>query len=288
MQSELELFYWSYPEAGFEWVDAIPMPGLQDSDRALVEHEKRFLAERKADQPRYIRYNPLVVEPLLFRKFIETEPTEEGFLAFANQYGDLGVGVLVGRKTDDKTVRGGLRGHDPFFRWFAAHHRMRGLVEVLTAIQQADAVTLRQWFQIVEGGARYVRDDGVAKEWSWITIPQHHLRDYLWDWAMAAPNEDEAIIRIAQGWAQGKLNEAVSGDDSPSTVRVVFDRDTPKMSLRVCPSNLLAALWLQCARVLALNPTRARNPKPTSASISQPSTSPARRRGRQPRARPSS
>lgn len=260
MQPAIELFRWQCPVGGFEWIDAKAIPKIQQTKRS-DEAETRFLSPRPMQEPVYREYNPLAKEPLLFRKFVGTEPTEEGFLKFANSYGDLGVGLLITRevKVDGEHAKrtGDFHLYDPLYRWHSAHISMRAIVDVLTAIQARDATALRAWFRLADGAAQYTRTEGgntVAL--SWVTIAKEH-RAYLWDWASAATTEDESILRIAQGWAQSEINKAVSSDDgeTTSTVRIVFDIDTEKMAMRVCPTSLLAAMWLQCARVLTLNPT---------------------------------
>lgn len=258
MQADVELFRWQYPEGGFEWIEG-KAAGFQPAKR-LDAAETRFLSEKPMQESAYFHYNPLA-EPLLFRKFADTEPTEEGFLKFADAYGDLGVGIVITKETKvdgSKVVRtGDLHRYDPLYRWHSAHSSMRAIVDVLTAIQTRDVATLRTWFRIVDGAAQHTRSEGaVTVAWSWVTIAEKH-RKYLWDWATAAKNDDEAILRIAQGWAQYEINQAVSGAgaETTSTVRIVFDVEAQKMVMRVCPTSLLAAMWLQCARVLTLNPT---------------------------------
>jgi len=261
MQPGLELFYWQRPENGYEWVNGSPLGPQRTTE--LDHHETRYLAVKESETQRYFRYNPLVSEPLLFRQFAHTEPTEAGFLAFANRFGELGVGIMIIRddaitvdQSGKQVSRGGLVRHDPLYQWRAARNKMREIVDVLDAIQARDAGTLRQWFTIRQNGILYERRDASVEHFAWVAIAAE-VREYLWKWATAAKSEDEALLRAAQGWAQHEINEAVSGGraQTPSTVRILFDADAEKMVLRVCPSNLLAAMWLQCARVLTLNPT---------------------------------
>jgi hypothetical protein len=127
---------------------------------------------------------------------------------------------------------------------------MREVVDVLTAIHERDVAKLREWFVIANGGIRYQREDDKFQHWAWITVAKS-MRAHLWDWAMKADSEDGAILRAAVGFAQQEINSAVSSDaNSMSTMRVVFDLDKERMALRVCPSSLLGAMWLQIARAL--------------------------------------
>ena len=248
MASGLELFYWHRPEDGYEWQDAKPVEELQNLS-FVDSKETRFLIPRPMNTPRHMRYNPLVKHPTLYREFAALEPTEDAFTRFANAYGDLGVGVFIQRS-------GPFMGYDPLCRWRDAHLSMRPLVDVLNAIQVRDLTTLRQWFSIVDGGAKYQRTDEYVNRWAWIAIPNEH-KEYLWEWAMRADSDDDALVRIAQGWTQNEINSAMSASEKGTltSTRVIFDHDRESMTLHVTPRTLLGALWFQCARVLTLNPT---------------------------------
>jgi hypothetical protein len=67
------------------------------------------------------------------------------------------------------------------------------------------------------------------------------------------------LRRFATGWAQEKVNRAMEGergtDETLTVVRLLFNTDEKRMALHLAPRTLLAAMWFQCARVLALNPT---------------------------------
>ena len=250
MPNPLELFYWHRPEGGYEWQDyravGAQLSG-EDSD------ETRFLVPKPMTPPRHWRYNPLISNPTLYREFAALEPTEEAFAYFASSYGDLGVGVFV---VPDGGTGDNLMRYDPFNRWMTAHSAMSPVVDVLNAIQDHNAAALRKWFTIGHFGAMYERKDERRHEQSWVSIPNQH-QEYLWRWAMEARSDDEALIRIAQGWAQDKINDAM-GDNKKGTltsVRILLEHERGRMGLHVTPHSLVGALWLQCARVLTLNPT---------------------------------
>lgn len=252
MGQELELFVWHRPEGGFGWQDgALLAPDMQTGISPIERAETRFLVAKPMEKPRHLRYNPILKYPALYREFASLEPTEEAYATFASEYGDLGVGVLI-------QARGLTEPCEPFRRWRSAHAKIRAVVDVLTAIQAGDARTLRQWFTIAKNGARYEREDAVT--WhsiGWVTIAGE-LREFIWNWAMEAESDDDALLRIAQGWAQHEINEAIGGDrqvGTTSSARVVFDQDRKRMTLRVVPETLLGAMWFQCARVLTINPT---------------------------------
>ena len=250
MLDALELYYWHRPENGYEWKDCQAISSdLSDEDR----DETRFLVPKPMTTPRHWRYNPLASNPTLYREFAALEPTEEAFAAFASSYGDLGVGVValpVGETGGEVVL------YEPFSRWRRAHWAMYPVVDVLNAIQDHNADALRQWFTVGDFGAKYKRKDERGEELGWVSIPNQH-KEYLWGWAMEARSDDEVLIRIAQGWAQDKINDAM-GDNKKGTLtsaRILLDHERDRMGLHVTPHSLIGALWLQCARVLTLNPT---------------------------------
>src|SRR5262245_51298715 len=62
------------------------------------------------------QYAPLEEFTGLFRTFAETEPTKEGVLAFANQFGPLGAGPLVEGMKDEVWASQGVV-HDLLEDW---------------------------------------------------------------------------------------------------------------------------------------------------------------------------
>jgi hypothetical protein len=254
----IDVFVWYKPEGGFAWEDGrlfAPdnQTGLSDADR----NETRFLVAKPMETPRHLRYNPLLKYPTLYKEFANLEPTEEAYAKFASAYGDLGVGVFTQPTGLGAAHALGLV-HDPFCRWRRAHAHIRAVADVLSAIQAEDTTALKEWFIVTTNGARYERKDPVSgQSFGWVTIAGE-LRDYLWTWATKGDSDAEVVLRIARGWAQHEINEAIGGDKQPGTnssARVVLDQDRGRMTLRIVPATLIGAMWFQCARVLTQNPT---------------------------------
>ena len=100
MSNDIELFVWSRSGGGYTWQDRrIFAPdnqtGLSAEDRA----ETRFLVPNPMEVPHHWRYPPLRKNPTLYKEFASLEPTEEAYASFADQYGDLGLGVLIDAST---------------------------------------------------------------------------------------------------------------------------------------------------------------------------------------------
>jgi hypothetical protein len=262
MKTPLEQFIWGKPEGGFEWKDAIPAKfPAPFNDPRLTERdlkETRFLRLRESSglaDPIY----PLQDEPLLFRAFARLEPNEDGFLAFANQYGWLGVTVFLEEQGEgQRVVNFNTQGQgEPWWRWLFARQQMRDVDQLLEPIQLKDTATLRQWFTVLEDGVRYEKPGPYGPHMAWVCSSKNHLRPWLWTWGNAAPTDDERLLRFASGFAQEQINKVMSGTptDARTSVRVLLNHEKDGMMVHIVPDNLLAAMWLQCARVLTDNPS---------------------------------
>jgi hypothetical protein len=266
MESTLEYFAWARPLQGYAWEDAAVMnegpftPEPLDNDIK----ENRFLMWR--DRASQVVAAPLLSDnPTLFRDFASLEPTEEAFLAFANAYGWLGVSQLLKGELvneDGKTIRrisfSDPRAHgEPLWRWKKAHRELSKVSDVLQSITTNDLAKLNEWFTIGADAARYERRTALGLEGEWICANKPPLRPALWKWANQGKTEADRLKRFAFAWAQKRINDAI-GDGKYGTstsVRVLVDGDRDLMSLHIVPDTLLAAMWLQCARVLTENPT---------------------------------
>lgn len=239
-------FLWDCPAAGFAWEEAeIVAPGTEGEGQL-----QRVLVERPDPTPTFRRYNPFTGHPALFRAFADLEPTEEAYAAFASRYGRLGIRTVVRRN-------GALVFGEPLAIWRAEHAELRAVSHVLAAIQSGDAELLKACFSIDDEGVRYARVDADPA----IAPPARSTvrRDWLWDWAGRAESPDEAVLRLARGWVHEQINDALAGrrlDGEPMTsARLAFTASAGRMTIEVTPRSLLGALWLQCARVLTVNPT---------------------------------
>ena|ERR1700683_2469930 len=256
MKSSIEVFNWYRCLAGHEWIDSRSVAFYGSGDEVLAQ-ETRFLVERREGNPLYRQFHPIVDSPTLYREFAHLDDTEEAYLAFANRYGWLGIQSMLVREQGTYASFRQTSG-EPFHQWRIARIKMRRVTDVLDAIQARDSAAIQRWFTFLPGRVLYHRkDDGLGEQMSVVSAPENDIRKHIWDWASAAP-DGERPFRFAAGYAQQEINDAMSnsdGDAAATFARVVLDGDRDVMSLRMVPGNLLAAMWLQCARVLTLNPT---------------------------------
>ena len=143
-----DLFHviWSHAVDGYEWVSAIPA-FEPDSETS------RFITEpSRPGQRRDIEEYPVLhTETGLFRNFVETEPTEEGILKFANRYGLLG-GVKERPGEKPTSIRKHILPHgenvmtegESFADWADSIHAMRNAVTLWALIKDENHEKLRE------------------------------------------------------------------------------------------------------------------------------------------------
>jgi len=246
MSVDLEQFVWECPDAGYAWRDA------SDAER---REKGRFLTEAAPGEgDRILQYAPLHQYPLLYKTFAQTEPVEERFRQFADKYGHLGIDVFL-------SDAGPLRSGEPFKLWVHHHRRIKAIADLLDAIQNRDATALRGWIEVRINDALYNRDDETERQFAVIAADRAGgltLRAWLMLWAAEAKSTDGRVLRYAKGWAQKVINDALTGQgrNEPSlvTARVLLNHERNDLSLHIVPRTLLGAMWLQCARVLTVNP----------------------------------
>ena len=266
MKIGLEYSEWSRPVAGFEWQDGkvATWQGLHNESNDL--EETRFLVWRTAERLVY-RYHPLLDYPTLYQTFASLEPTDENFLKFANTHGGLGVAKtlsITGTDSNGHPLEVILGGNprcegEPRWRWRHEHLLMRAVTGILTAIQNQDINALKQRFSIHKDGVRYEDATEFGLGYAWVCSTKMELKEWLWKWGLEGRTEADRIIRFASGWVQEHINTAMS-ESGPerqalTSARVILNTDRNALRLHIIPDTLLAAMWLQCARVLTENPT---------------------------------
>lgn len=103
---------------------------------------------------------------------------------------------------------------------------MNRVVGVLTAMQEGDLPRFKGWFEIAGQSVRaeFRGKHGRYSEWFTSSAPDRDLKPWLWKWASDARSELEMYQRLARGWAQRHINDALRGsqDESRASARVLF------------------------------------------------------------------
>jgi hypothetical protein len=207
--------FWRRPTNGrlFEWIDALPATraGAQN------ESDRRWLVARQAPEAEWVNYRPLPDFPALFRTFADLEPGEDGFRAFANQFGWLGTrtnAVLANRQL--------LFNAESLSRWILEHEsikRVVGMIDALKSRSGLRAYAERVPHKIIDRGLR-------SGSFS-------HLKSACLDWLQATVTAQMSGARL----------------DSGDVVVTILGRDTlGALRLQQRTQSLIGALWLQCAR----------------------------------------
>jgi hypothetical protein len=216
-------FDWWVPEDGFRWVSGVDDSGLQPKGDNSIGHS----------------YMPLRKHDSLFRVFADTEPTQDGCLAFANRFG----GLL------------GADGRPESFRqWVLQVKKMRHAVRLWDWVREKNVAELRK--KIRKGVLKIRNHKGVLTErpvYTYNAQPEDTLLDLT---------EVSGSIQIPDQWV-----DRIAPDDvtTPARflVRFLVNNRLPDASLTMAPTpgsegevvlrlqtvpqSLLGAMWLQFA-----------------------------------------
>lgn len=150
-------FQWHIEDCGYRVTD-----GEEIRDYGVSEHyrrdefskEKRFIVPTILSGHTCRTYEPLNVNPMLYREFTSTEPTESGFVSFADRFGFL-------QMQKSRSLR-----NPPIYEsvdtWQYAHKQMRFAVKLWDAAEKEDIKYLKseiKWWQ------RELKDSGETIIW---------------------------------------------------------------------------------------------------------------------------
>lgn len=136
--------------------------------------------------------------------------------------------------------------------------RVQGVVTVLDAIQSRDLQKLEQWIDLRTDNAGFHWKSEHYETMSVLTFPDRDIRNWLWKFSAAGNDRVEQFVRLASGWVQDEINGNIASSNDRETAvsaRVLFNEPHGAFLIHIVPRSLLAAIWLQCARVLTVNPT---------------------------------
>jgi hypothetical protein len=244
-------FVWNVPQSGYQWIQARILHDKElDRDR-----EQWVLTDGLAlHQPFLMKqYSPLKMYTGLFRNFAQLPAdNRDAILAFANQYGTLGIGKeldLTRAKDEPRPFVWGETWQD----WADHIEAMR------LAVDLWDMVTARD----TAGVARHVRwqdaeygEDGRKKsETGWCydsrpdlprgQVPRTGRR--TGEFIEPIPARPGDVLMPASRLVYRWINAYLEGTTTPKLV------NAGKVVLQIVPQNLLAAMWLQFAQAIAAN-----------------------------------
>jgi hypothetical protein len=243
---EVFTFYWDVLKEGFRWVEANELPP-KDLQQPIQPQRTRWLTDLVPIGGSYLkwRYKPLEKFPALFRTFADVPATEEGILAFANEYGSLGIGhgiILDVHGPDNELLIGG---GEPLKTWVEQVHAMQRAIAVWDAFEAGDLSKLREVIRVdkQEQHIRAIYLDKRERDVSGAVIfdSEHYDRGLS---PFISPTD---VFRPALFYVQQIINERLQPHTS---TRLLYTPEQDRLRIHVVPTNLLGCLWLQFARAI--------------------------------------
>ena len=245
-------FVWGPPRSALCWVDVDNLGTTRGGFEGL-DMPGRYLTTEEPDplgaQPHYSPMRPpwgIIGEnprkggvPVLFRRFIALEPTENAILSFARRCGMLTSGTLIQRSVSRDEAVGHLA--EPLALWRTEILAMRRMVEVWDAVQDSkldvlvQLVKIRPW----QEGAR-VWYQGTRRLYAILNPARRAVAE-------------SSVRRRALFLIQKIVNDRLKAHTAPILSYVSAPTQSPavggnQLRLQVAPINLIGALWLQFAR----------------------------------------
>jgi hypothetical protein len=271
MANDVFDFVWSVPEDGHKWVQAKVI--LNDGGNpAAVTHRSRIDAKAQwvltsglAIGSAFLmkQYRPLKMFTGLFRTFAQIPLDDRGaILAFANQFGDLGIHRPLDSTAPEEPGRLlGVWG-ETHEDWMQQIDEMRRALAVWDKLQNLDADGLSHFIRWQD--AEYLADGRtrtLAPGWVYDSHPD--LPPFRVDPRRSVPpgpgrtskfiepvgdlfKKGDVLMPalfLLQGWVNNHLKDHVAP-------RLLYHLDQRKEVLRIVPHNLLGAMWLQLAEAI--------------------------------------
>ncbi|MBL8795028.1 MAG: hypothetical protein JNM56_14050 [Planctomycetia bacterium] len=249
MDSTWFCFTWDVPADGYRWLPGRPInqgPRSKPSPylTRLTTYTDSFLNRR---------YDAHQVPRSLFRTFTDVPTTEEGILAFANEYGGLGVAEPFQPKVSDVTVVGEPLQGEPFARWQQEIVTMRQLTALWDLCQKKDLEGLARHIRWTDDhGPRTVRyshscgepDEGevagTSSDEVVLASPSHHP-EWLVQWS---PGD---VMLPALFYLADEINQHLHFREG---MRMMWNPTQKQLALRLPVGTLRDLLWAQFAEAI--------------------------------------
>jgi hypothetical protein len=199
------------------------------------------------------RYQPMEGKQVLYRTFVDTDPTAEGVQDFANQYGLLGLWGNVWPEDTEPSMP--VHG-EPIAQWLAYLADLRDALEVWDVLLRRDQAALAGWVSMgVDNDVPYVRpapDGPLARGRPF--VKQRQLADGMLALALRDPHiyvveslPPGNAWGIALTWLQAQINWHLTEYTTPFLAYDEADDSAVPMRMQTMPKHLYGALWLQFA-----------------------------------------
>ena len=223
-------FAWEVPESGYRRERAY---AIDASLRPEKKAELMLVEPTPVGVARMVkRHRTLKDATALFKTFADIDPTPDGVVSFANQYGALG-GTLSRMVTIGKPDAKGKPLHtgEPITAWLTEIAEIRRLLSVWDQDAKCE-ITFR------------TAPESIVAEWpSGTEIVVFRATDpETYERLRGKPTE------IAQHYLRTKVNAKLL--EHPATARLLYEKTRGAPGLFIVPSSLIAAIWLQFAAAI--------------------------------------
>src|SRR5260370_748153 len=270
MASDIFSFNWSVPQNGYRWIQCKVLvnergidPRMATNTSKIEDDERWVLASGIALGQTFYRkvYSPLHQFPALFRTLAQIKNDDkEAILAFANEYGDLGIGRPLAITAQDNPNRLlGMWG-ETFDDWRNEVDELQWAVRIWEMIQTRDLAGLSKHIRFQEGGMvpRGSNPIPVQLPYGWIFSSHPDLGanglnpdapippEVTFRTELIPPVSDlfplgelvTPAIFLVQLWVNAHMEGHVAS-------HLLYNLALKKQFLQLVPANLIAAIWVQ-------------------------------------------
>ena len=198
-------------------------------------------------------YRPLHEELAAFRTFADLDPTRDNVASFVRKFGVLlhenSRSLLVPERASPKPSQFG----EPLLLWEAETRAMRYALDVADALDQPRK--LSEWVSLDPptgdfSRAFFYREEEAGSE-RFSEIASDTFRTSLLGYIVGQPR-DAALSRAGKFFVQQEINRHLERNAAP---KLLYNPESDQLELRLMPTNLLGALWLQFARSVEASKT---------------------------------
>lgn len=218
------------PLGGFKWVNG--KTETLDTQFLVPIDDSAFEGVRT--------YNP-VENKALFRVFADTDPTQDGVLKFANQFGLLGGSLIPFTETDSGKFHWFS---DPIENWQQEIAAMRPVIMLWDAIEGRDISTIREHLQWADKQTLNTPTPNVILHFGAIPLtrgPETRINVKL---VPGQESENTTLVAAAIQYIEHIVNKHLKSSIKLAT-------QDGQLRLRIEAGGLQDVLWLQCAQAIS-------------------------------------
>ncbi len=279
-------FEWKIQNRGYKCIEATPLTEAEVSDpnpELVPAHyqslgKQMMLVAMEYSEDRL--YSPLQNEAL-FQTFARTEPTADGIVGFANQYGDLGNGTLgFSVAMEEPSGRHSVKHAEPLEFWKTEIRFMKVVLEAWEKARSGDTdgcsrILYRVFVTPRADAGKYlplggeffeaIRILGQAPQDAEIELAEvdHPIYKTIFNWLIEAHKADRSIAETLHLVRLGDvisptlllvqiiLNNHLRYFSSSLAGKVKWHPESRTMGFQISPQTLLGALWLQFSQAVS-------------------------------------